>query len=118
MRFDNIHSTPMNDSEEQRGLQQTDAEIGHQLSQMLRIGMHTLVWIHADPTCIGKPECAQRFQPFLEQIVHQALPQDDARGLIEPGLRDVQKEQDACQLGEDTELLPRKPNISLRVSAS
>src|ERR1700689_5588113 len=71
---------------------------------MLSVGLEALVWVWAKGAGIRKAERALRLKPLVQEIVHQALAQDDFGALIEPHLRHVEDQQYARNLAEDPEL--------------
>jgi len=56
----------------------------------------------------------ERRKPFGRKIFDEPLAQDDLRLLIEPGLRDIEDEQDPSQLGEDAELREKLGHVPVR----
>ncbi len=55
--------------QQNRRLQEPDAEIGRQLGQMARVLVHTLVGVVADGTGVGEPEGPAGLQPVPDEIV-------------------------------------------------
>src|SRR5258708_35840165 len=71
---------------------------------MLRIGLEALIGVGAEWARIRKAERALWFKPLIQEIVHQALAQNDLGALIQPHLHHVQHEQYARDFAEDAEL--------------
>ena len=71
---------------------------------MLGVSLQALVRIGADDARIRQAKGALRLEPFVQEIVDQALAHHDFGALIEPHLRDVKDEQYPRQLAEDDEL--------------
>ncbi len=71
---------------------------------MLSVGLEALVGVGAEGARIRKAERALGLQPLVQEIVHQALAQDDLGALIEPHLRHVEDEQYARNLAKHPKL--------------
>ena len=71
---------------------------------MLSVGLQALVGVGAERARIRKAERALRLEPLVQEIVHQALAQDDLGALIEPHLRHVENEQYAGDFAKDPKL--------------
>src|ERR1700691_6070072 len=71
---------------------------------MLSVGLEALVGVGAERARIREAERALRLEPLVQEIVHQALAQDDLGALIEPHLRHVEDQQYARDLAEDPKL--------------
>ena len=71
---------------------------------MLGVGLEALVGVGAERARIRKAERALGLEPLVQEIVHQALAQDDLRALVEPHLRHVEDKQYARDLAKDPKL--------------
>ena len=78
---------------------------------MLGVGLEALVRIGAERARIRKAEGALRLEPLVQEVVHQALAQDDFGALIEPHLHHVEDQQYARDLAEDAELGQETGNV-------
>ena len=100
--------------QQNRRLQQPDAEIGRQLGQVARILVHALVGVVADGTGVGEPERAAGLQPVPDEIVGEPGAQLQFQRLAEPALPDVQHQQAAGDDGEHAELQDELVQITAR----
>jgi hypothetical protein len=71
---------------------------------MLSVGLEALVGVGPEGARIRQAERALRLEPLVQEIVHQALAQNDLGALIEPHLRHVEDQQYARDLAEDPKL--------------
>ena len=95
-------------------LQQPDAEAGRQVGEMVRILVQALVGIDADGAGIGQPECAPRPHPFADQVARQPFAQSEMQRLADPGLRDIEHQQPAGDLGEHHQLMHERRQVAPR----
>ena len=70
--------------------------------------MQPLVGIDADGAGIGEAKRPFRPHPFADQVQRQPLAQLEPEHLVEPGLRDVEDEQHAGNLGKDDQLVKER----------
>ena len=112
MWLDSTQSTPNEAQEKQRRLQKTDAQVGRQFGQMLRVLLGSLVGVDADVPGVGEAKRAKRSEPLGHEVADQALTQNHLRRLIKRRLCDVQNEQYPGQLCEHAEL-PKNSATSL-----
>ena len=101
-------------SEQDRCLKQPDAEIGGQLGEMARILVHALVRVDADGSRVRQPECALRLHPVVDEALHQAFPELELQGFVEPALRDIQDQQAAGDQEKNAELIEEFAQIAPR----
>ena len=85
-------------------LQKADAQVGGEIGQMLGVGLEALIGVGAERARIRQAERALGLEPLVQEIVHQALAQDDLGALVEPHLRHVEDQQYARDLAEDAKL--------------
>ena len=100
--------------EQDRGLEQADAEIGRKLGEVAGILVHALVGIDADRPGIGEAEGAPRSQPLSDEIAHEAFAQLQLGHLAEPPLRDVEYEKATGDDAEHPELRHEAGEIAAR----
>ena len=98
-------------SQKKARLQKANAQVGRKIGQVLGVGLEALVRIDADGARIREPEGALRLEPLVQEVVHQALAQDDFGALIEPHLHHVEDKQYAGDLAEDAELGQETRNV-------
>ena len=91
--------------EQERSLQQADAEIGGEIGKMTGVLLNALIGIDPDLARAGKQEGASWRKPLRKEIARQPGAQCQAKHLVEPCLGDVQHEQRAGDDGEDAELM-------------
>ena len=90
--------------EQERGLQQADAEDRGQLAQVQGVLGDALVGIDADLAGEAQQVGALGREPLVEQIVRQPFAQPDRDHLLQPGLGHDQHEQAAGDDQEDQKL--------------
>ena len=98
--------------EQDRRLQQPDAEVGGELGQGLRVGLDALVGVDADLAGAADARRALARHPVADQVLRRELAQPDPDQLVDAGLRDVEHEQDAGDDEEDAELVEESGEVA------
>jgi hypothetical protein len=100
--------------EQNRSLQQSDAEICRELGQVACILMHALVRIDSDGARAGQSESAAGKHPVGDEIMSQTFAQLELERFAEPLLAHVECEERSADDGENPELREELSDIPPR----
>ncbi len=100
--------------EQNRRLQQSDAEIGRELGEVACILMHALVGIDSDGARAGQPEGAAGKHPVGDQIMSQTFAQLELERFAQPLLAHIEREERSSDDGENPELREKLSHVPPR----
>ena len=86
-------------------MQQSDAKIAGQFSEVARVLVHALIRIHAHRARVRQAKGAAGYQPVLNQVTAQALTQFEFQGLAEPTLTHIEDQQGSCDHSKNAQLI-------------
>jgi hypothetical protein len=95
-------------------LQQSDAKIGGQFSEVARVLVHALVRIHAHRSRVRQPKGAAGHEPVLNQVMGQALTQLELQGFVEPALAHIEDQQCSGDQSKNAQLVDEFSKIPAR----
>ena len=97
--------------QQQRRLEQADAEAAGEVRQGIDIRLQALVGVFADETGARQAVGAAGLHPGCEECADEAPAQRQLQRQVQPELADVERQQDDGEFGEDPELLQEARKI-------